>query len=269
MELSGKVVFITGGAQGLGKAYTEALLEKGAQVFFGDVNAVMGAETLKELQEKYGAKNVRFAAFDVTNHQQFQDAFTQAVSEFGHIDIMVNNAGIMNEGSWQLMININVTSVVFGTQLAIEHMRKDQGGRGGRIINISSIAGLKDLPTLPVYCATKHAVRSYTSSLALQYDLAALGVEFGILCPEAAATDLILKLDSDKIHFFDKVKETIEENTMPVSTVVDAFLELVQLEKMNNAILLVQKDGKTYQKMEYHQVSPPGPSKDNSPTQSH
>ncbi|BFZ06973.1 hypothetical protein BsWGS_10011 [Bradybaena similaris] len=172
MDLSGKTAFITGGAQGLGKAYTEALLEKGAQVFFGDVNSSVGAETLKELQEKFGPKNVRFSAFDVTNHQQFKDAFAQAVTEFGHVDVLVNNAGIMNEARWELMIAINFTSMVYGTQLAFEHMRTDKGGKGGRIINISSVTGLKDTPAVPVYCGTKHAVRSYTSSLAMQPNVA-------------------------------------------------------------------------------------------------
>uniref|UniRef100_A0A0B7BGK4 15-hydroxyprostaglandin dehydrogenase [NAD(+)] n=1 Tax=Arion vulgaris TaxID=1028688 RepID=A0A0B7BGK4_9EUPU len=110
MELSGKVVFITGAAQGLGKGYTEALLEKGAKVFFGDVNSTVGLATLTELQERFGEANVRFVAFDVTNHQQFKDAFALAVTEFGHVDIMVNNAGIMNEAKWELMISINFVS---------------------------------------------------------------------------------------------------------------------------------------------------------------
>jgi 15-hydroxyprostaglandin dehydrogenase (NAD) len=253
MALSGKVVFITGAAQGLGRGYTEAVLENGAKVFFGDVNSDIGAATLGELQARFGAANVRFAAFDVTNHQQFKEAFEQAVAEFGHVDVMVNNAGIMNEAVWELMININFVSLVLGTKLATEHMRRDQGGRGGRIINISSIAGLNDIPSIPVYCGTKHAVRSFTSSLALQPNIQAQGIEYGVLCPHAAATDLILKTDSDKIFFYDLVKDRLKTDVMPVQTVVDGFMELLQLEKMNGAILMVKSEGNTFQKMENNQ----------------
>ncbi|BFZ06976.1 hypothetical protein BsWGS_10015 [Bradybaena similaris] len=250
MELSGKVVFITGAAQGLGKAYAEALLQLGAKVALGDVNAAAGKATCEELQRRFGEENVTFTAFDVTNHQQFRDAFNSAVSNFGQVDVLVNNAGIMDESKWELMIQINYTSLVFGTLLAVEHMRKDKGGQGGRIINISSMAGLEDYYFIPIYCGTKHAVRSFTSSLAQQPNVEELGVEFGVLCPDAAATDLVFKMDKDKINFFDEVKERFYNSQMEVETVVDAFLELIQLESMNSAILLVTKEGKTYRKME-------------------
>ncbi|CAG5114761.1 unnamed protein product [Candidula unifasciata] len=250
MDLSGKVVFITGAAQGLGKAYAESLLQLGAKVALGDVNAALGAATSEELQRRFGEESVIFYAFDVTDHQQFRDAFNAAVSHFGHIDVLVNNAGIMDESKWELMIQINYTSLVFGTRLAIEHMRKDTGGLGGRIINISSMAGLEDYYFIPVYCGTKHAVRAYTSSLAQQPNIEEQGIEFGVLCPDAAATELVSKIDENRILFFDEAQPRFEKSKMDVETVVDAFLELAQLEQMNGAILLVSLEGKTYRKME-------------------
>uniref|UniRef100_A0A0B7B865 15-hydroxyprostaglandin dehydrogenase [NAD(+)] n=1 Tax=Arion vulgaris TaxID=1028688 RepID=A0A0B7B865_9EUPU len=253
MDLSGKVVFITGGAQGLGKGFVEAVLERGAKVFFGDVNSTVGNATFEELKGRFSKQNVRFTAFDVTDHQQFKDAFDLAVSTFGHVDVLVNNAGIMNESKWQLQILINYTALVYGTQLATEHMRKDKGGRGGRVINISSTAGIEDYYFIPVYCGTKHAVRSFTSSLAQSPLVEELGVEYGILCPDATATDLITKLDNDKVLFYDQVQKRIDDHTMPVSSVVDGFMELLQLQKLNGAMLLVEMDGKSYRKI-VHQV---------------
>ncbi|XP_012946504.1 15-hydroxyprostaglandin dehydrogenase [NAD(+)] [Aplysia californica] len=187
MDVSGKVFLITGGAQGLGKAYAEALLAKGAkvshclrlfffsfcfpkkrnwpsftpvvaltwyiyaycvvsseqtvdcilihalfhQIFLGDVDPKAGAETSEDFQKRFGEQNVKFTAFDVTDMGKFEAAFQEAVSAFGRVDVMVNNAGIMNEGVWQKMIQINFTALVRGTTLATEHMRKDKGGAGG------------------------------------------------------------------------------------------------------------------------------------------
>ncbi|CAG5114759.1 unnamed protein product [Candidula unifasciata] len=250
MQISGKVVFITGAAQGLGKAYAEALLEHGAKVAFGDVNAALGTATYQEFQRRFGEENVAFFVFDVTDHNQFRDAFNAAVSIFGHVDVFVNNAGIMDESKWELMIRINYTAVVFGTRLAIEHMRKDKGGRGGRIINISSRVALFENIYVPVYCGTKHAVRSYTSSLSQQPNMEELGVEFATFCPGGTVTELMLNSEN-KVQFFDEFKRIHLDNLLETSIVVNAFMELVQLEKMNGAILLIAlEQGKYYRKMQ-------------------
>ncbi|XP_005097429.1 15-hydroxyprostaglandin dehydrogenase [NAD(+)] isoform X2 [Aplysia californica] len=257
MDVSGKVFFITGGAQGLGKAYAETLLAKGAKIFLGDVDPKAGAETLEDFQKRFGEQNVKFTAFDVTDLGKFEAAFQEAVSAFGRVDVMVNNAGIMNEGVWQKMIQINYTALVWGTTLATEHMRKDKGGAGGRVINISSVVGLKDFPPAPVYTGTKQAVRAFTSSMASQPKVAELGVEYGILCPNAAATDMILKLDDSKAHFLEDFQDRIASNTMEIPTVVDAFMQLVQLENMNGAILWVTKEKTQFTKMKAEEVESP------------
>ncbi|BFZ06974.1 hypothetical protein BsWGS_10013 [Bradybaena similaris] len=251
MEVSGKVAFVTGAAKGFGRAFAEALLGKGAKVVLADINVAVGTATYEELQRRFGEENVKFKAVDVTDHKQFRDAFNSAVSEFGHVDVMVNNAGILDESKWERMIETNWTAVVFGTSLAVEHMRKDKCGGGGRIINISSVAGLGDYYFAPVYCGTKHAVRSYTSSLALLPNIKELGVELGILCPDGVATDLMTKLQNDMVYFLDDFKKRFNETKISVSTVVDGFMELLQLQKMNGSILeLTKAKGKSYRRME-------------------
>ncbi|KAK3800469.1 hypothetical protein RRG08_056731 [Elysia crispata] len=97
-------------------------------------------------------------------------AFQTGVDHLGYVDLSwVNNDWCikMNESVWEKMIQLNYTGVVRGTLLAYEHMRKDKGGRGGRIVNISSGLGLVDASHVPVYCGTKQAIRAFTSSLAL------------------------------------------------------------------------------------------------------
>ncbi|XP_005092907.1 15-hydroxyprostaglandin dehydrogenase [NAD(+)] [Aplysia californica] len=257
-EVKNKVVFITGGAQGLGRAYGQAVLQKGAKLFFVDVNASAGEVAEKELKDLYGADKVRFCPLDVTDKEKYEEVFETAVSHFGCVDVMVCNAGILNESTWELMIQVNLMSTVRGTKLALEHMRKDKGGRGGRIINISSIMGLYDHNSQPIYGGTKQAVRSFTSSMAMQPNLvSSTGVELACLCPDATCTNLMIKLDNTKLfslnnteHFdYDSVKDHLVNRMMQIPTVVNAFLKLLQLQEMNGAILLTTKTSTTFQRM--------------------
>ncbi|GFS01592.1 15-hydroxyprostaglandin dehydrogenase [Elysia marginata] len=191
-----KNVFLTGGAQGLGKSYVDGFLAEGGKVVFGDINATVGAATEKEFAEKYGKDNVKFIEFDVTDGPKFEEAFQTAVDFLDSVDLMVNNAAMMVENLWENTISLNYTGVVRGTFLAYEHMRKDKGGKGGRIINISSVAGLRNSELAPVYCGTKQAVRSFTSSLAMAPDVKQLGIEYAVLCPGAADTDILRNLNT-------------------------------------------------------------------------
>ncbi|XP_035824263.1 15-hydroxyprostaglandin dehydrogenase [NAD(+)]-like [Aplysia californica] len=107
MDVSGKVFFITGGAQGLGKAFAEALLGRGSKVCLGDIDETTGVATSEDFKKRFGEENVRFIAVDVTDDGQFEAAFKEAVSTFGRVDVMVNNAGILTEPEWEKTIQIN------------------------------------------------------------------------------------------------------------------------------------------------------------------
>ncbi|KAK3756283.1 hypothetical protein RRG08_066399 [Elysia crispata] len=249
--LKTKNVFLTGGAQGLGKSYLDGLLAKGARVVFGDIDPTAGAATEQELAEKYGKDNVRFLQCDVTDGSKFEAAFQTGVDHLGYVDLMVNNAGIMNESMWEKMIQLNYTGVVRGTLLAYEHMRKDKGGRGGRIVNISSGVGLYESPYVPVYSGTKHAVRAFTTSLAMAPGVNQLGLEYGVLCPEHADTDLARKVDDTRVRHIHLVPhEELAKTLSPVERMQTAFMKLVQLDDMNGAILHVLHDQMNFCKME-------------------
>ncbi|ESO88274.1 hypothetical protein LOTGIDRAFT_126231 [Lottia gigantea] len=168
MKIEGKNVFITGAAQGLGEGISEALLERGARVCIADINTEKGEQTVKRFQEKYGQEKAIFLKVDVTKADEFESVFKDAVSRFGQIDIMMNNAGIMDESRWELMISLNVMTLVRGTNLAIEHMDKLKGGKGGLIVNTASVAGFGPGFWFPVYGGTKHAVIGFTTSWAVR-----------------------------------------------------------------------------------------------------
>ncbi|XP_041348204.1 15-hydroxyprostaglandin dehydrogenase [NAD(+)]-like [Gigantopelta aegis] len=239
MDISNKVFFITGAAQGLGKGMAEAALKRGGKVFIEDINTKIGEETLAALQKEYGADNVRFEKCDVTKKDQFTATFQSAVNSFGHIDVMVNNAGILNEKTWELMIAINVNAVIWGTNLAMEHMRKDKGGRGGVIINMSSEVGLAPLFFFPVYGATKHAIVGFTKSWASNPNMPSMGVRLACLCPSAADTNLIHPKPDQCICYDSLMAVHDVLKIVPVSAVGDAFIKLVQDEDSNGKLMVI------------------------------
>ncbi|KAK3744868.1 hypothetical protein RRG08_050806 [Elysia crispata] len=251
MSLKTKNVFLTGGAQGLGRSYIDALLAAGARAFFIDINATAGEKTEKELKEKYGKESVKFQVADCTNFPMFEEAFTAAVNFLGYVDLMVNNAGLMNESKYEEMIDLNFRTLVKGSFMAAEHMRKDKGGKGGRIINISSMAGLEDIMIVPVYSATKHAVRAFTSGLAMAPDIQQQGIEYGILCPSPAATDMFMDIDDIKVRHLDSYPQHVRKAMMaPVECIQKGFMKLVSLDQMNGAILYASHTELTFRKMD-------------------
>ncbi|MEE6460954.1 hypothetical protein FKM82_001150 [Ascaphus truei] len=167
MYANGKVALVTGGAQGIGRAMVEELLHKGAALALVDLNRIAGEQCKTSLDEQFGSHRTLFIQCDVTDQGQLKDAFRKTVEHFGRLDILVNNAGVNNEKDWEQTILVNLNSVIRGTYIGLEHMNKNNGGQGGVIINISSLAGLTPAAYQPVYCASKHGVIGFTRSIAV------------------------------------------------------------------------------------------------------
>ncbi|XP_046545294.1 15-hydroxyprostaglandin dehydrogenase [NAD(+)]-like [Haliotis rubra] len=244
MQLKDKVVFITGGAQGFGRGVAEAVLKKGAKVCIADVNVDLGEATARELQASSGPDYVLFVKCDVSDATVFEDAFKAAVSKFGHIDIMCNNAGIMDERIWEKQLEINFGGVVRGTMMALNHMRKDKGGRGGVIINTASIGGLLPSFWFPTYAASKSAVNHFTASWAKNPDMKSAEVRFVSICPSGAETGLLESLQ-DKIINYEHFKQFMERSKYcRVDQVVQAFLLAMDDDTINGtAITIKLKEG--------------------------
>ena len=173
MRLEGKVAFISGGARGMGAAEARLFAKEGASVAIGDVLEEEGRRVAAEIGEASG--KAIFVALDVTSETQWQEAIAATVSQFGKLDVLVNNAGIggggnveqTTEADWDRTMDINAKGVFLGTKSAIPAMR--QSG-GGSIINISSQLGIVGVDnSSPQYQASKGAVRLLTKSTAIQY----------------------------------------------------------------------------------------------------
>lgn len=152
----------------MGAAHARTLVSEGARVVIGDILDDEGTGLIDEL----GA-SARFVHLDVTEPDQWHTAVAAAVDEFGQLDVLVNNAGIVTMGSlrnyplsdWRRIIDVNLTGVFIGMQAVIEPMI---AGGGGSIINISSIEGLAGSVRMHGYVASKFGVRGITKSAALE-----------------------------------------------------------------------------------------------------
>lgn len=194
--MSNPVALITGGATGIGKATALKLASQGASVVISGRRQEVGDDAVAEIAAiaQNGAK-VRFIRNDITEEASVKAMIEQIISEFGHLDMAVNNSGIYNEAAsmdtsstqnFRDMIDVNVLGVYYGMKYEIEQMRKQ--GKGA-IVNLASIAGLNGVPMTGTYCATKHAVVGLTKASAL--DHAAHGIRINAVAPGAIRTNII------------------------------------------------------------------------------
>jgi NAD(P)-dependent dehydrogenase (short-subunit alcohol dehydrogenase family) len=172
-RVDGKVALISGGGRGQGAAHARLLAEEGAAVVFGDILDEPGEALAAELTGE--GLQARYVHLDVTQLADWEAAAALCESEFGGLDIVVNNAGIVGstasvveetDAGWDQLIAVNQTGVLYGMRVAIEPMRRRGGGS---IINTSSIWGLAGTEEYIGYQATKGAVRLMSKSAALTY----------------------------------------------------------------------------------------------------
>ncbi|CAN9501155.1 unnamed protein product [Ophioblennius macclurei] len=250
MSLEGKVAVVTGAARGIGKAVVEILLQNGAKVAIVDVDKSEGESLKEDLVKKHGSGKALFLECDVTSEDQFTAAFGKAVESFGGVDILCNNAGIMNEAAWEKSVDINIVGVIRGSHLALDHMSKSNGGRGGVVVNMSSMAGLGPFLSCPVYTATKHAVLGFTRAMAEASAASGYGLRFNAVCPGFVQTDMISNVMSRLGRWSHLTKETQERvekvGIISVSEVAECVLELVTDETKNGAALMVFQKGRNY-----------------------
>ena len=206
-NIEGKVVVITGASSGLGEAAARLLSAEGAKVVLGARRVDRIDAIAKELVGK--DRKALALATDVTKHEQVKKLVDTAVSTFGRIDVMLNNAGLMPQSplerlkidDWDRMIDVNIKGVLYGIAAALPHMKQQ---KSGQFINVSSVAGHKILPSGVVYSATKHAVRVLSEGL--RQEVKPYNIRTTIISPGAVESELpgsITEQDiSDRMHKF-------------------------------------------------------------------
>ncbi len=184
MRMENKVAIVTGAASGIGKAIAEKYLAEGAQVVYADILDTFEVNSDRAIYVKC----------DVSSSVQVDALISAATAKFGHLDVMVNNAGIGSLGgvleadddNWLKTINVNLSGVFYGVRAAARVM-KEQGTKGS-IINMSSILGKVGLAGAVSYCASKGGVVQLTHASAL--DLASLGIRVNAIAPGFITTGM-------------------------------------------------------------------------------
>lgn len=196
--LEGKVAVVTGAARGIGQSIALRLAEEGADLALSDVQAEWLTET-KEKVEALG-RRAEVYAVDVSKGDQVQAGVSAMAKDFGHIDVVVNNAGItrdgllirMSEEDWDLVMNINLKGTFLMTKAAAKVMMKQ---RSGAFVNISSVIGLMGNPGQANYGASKAAVSNLTKTAAKE--LAARGIRANAIAPGFIKTKMTDALSED------------------------------------------------------------------------
>jgi len=241
MDVKGRCAVITGSAQGLGKAFAVRLLEAGAKVCLSDVNISVGEDTLRELQTKHGKDSVHFIKCDVTKTEELTALYDGCEQYFGSkVDIFCNNAGINTYWGWKKCMDVNIMAVMAGTELAMERMSLENGGRGGLVVNTASLAGIVHgwNAESNSYFASKHAVVSLTRSLGREDIFSQTGVKVQCICPAFADTAIINDKDGGD-SFRKELNESI--GIISVGEVANGFMQLVE-HCDNGAALVIYKD---------------------------
>lgn len=196
-RVDGKVALISGGARGMGASHARMLVAEGAKVVIGDILDDEGKALADDLGDA-----ARYVHLDVTQPDQWDAAVATATGEFGKLNVLVNNAGIValgqlrnfDLGKWQKVIDVNLTGTFLGMRVAVDPMTE---AGGGSIINVSSIEGLRGAPAVHPYVASKWAVRGLAKSAALE--LAPVNIRVNSIHPGFIRTPMTAKLPEDMV----------------------------------------------------------------------
>jgi glucose 1-dehydrogenase len=199
-RLEGKVVAVTGGDQGIGRAIVERLAREGADVALCYRSNKKGADEVVAELQKMGRKAAALQA-DVGKVAEGQRFITEAIMQLGRVDILVNNAGLerradfwdVSEEDYDLVLDVNLKGPFFVTQAFVKH--RMQAKAGGKVINVSSVHEELPFPHFTSYCASKGGIKMMTRNLSIE--LAPLGITINSIAPGAIETPINKNLLND------------------------------------------------------------------------
>ncbi|WP_433941000.1 SDR family oxidoreductase [Paenibacillus lautus] len=225
-SVKGKVVAITGASSGIGEAAARLLAQHGAHV-------VLGARRTDRLETLAAALNgeggsAAYQSLNVVHLDQMESFIDLAVSRFGRVDVILNNAGVMplsplealKVDEWNRMIDVNVRGVLHGIAAGLPVMQK-QGF--GQFINIASIGAYEVSPTAAVYCATKHAVRAISEGL--RQEVGSSGIRVTQISPGVTESELADSISDDTAR---QVMKEYRRISIPAISIAQAIVYAIE-----------------------------------------
>ncbi|CAH1708268.1 unnamed protein product [Aphis gossypii] len=246
MGLENQVALVTGAATEIGCAYVKYLLQNKVKVLLCDVNVNKCQVILRKFLKEFPNSSLFSTKCDVTNEDEFENAFKTCIKYFGRLDIVINSAGVFNnstERQWSDTVNINYGGVVRGTLLAIKYMGIPNGGSGGTVIQTSSLMVFSDsYHCSPMYLSTKKYMMEFTKSFGKKHHFSLHGVKIITLCPEFTAVNWARPVyKNESMHQNgERVDEELED-----SKTNQQNIEKQKLDNIGNALITILDYGKT------------------------
>jgi (+)-trans-carveol dehydrogenase len=258
-RVSGKVALVTGAARGQGRSHAVRLAEEGADIIAVDICETTTpmftgateedlAETVR-LVEKHDRRIIARKA-DVRDFTALKSVVDEGVTELGHLDTIVANAGTISysngltlaEAEWDAIIDINLKGVWHTFKAAVPHVI--QGGRGGSVILTSSNAGHKGLLNMAHYAASKHGVEGLMKVFALE--LAEHSIRVNTVCPTAVNTDMVRNQNMYNVFRPDLTNPTVEDCKQALRQLNLLPIPWVEARDISNAVLYLASDEARY-----------------------
>eukprot|EP01095_Lingulamoeba_sp_RSL-Kostka_P013503 TRINITY_DN5619_c0_g1_i1.p1 TRINITY_DN5619_c0_g1~~TRINITY_DN5619_c0_g1_i1.p1 ORF type:complete len:269 (-),score=94.07 TRINITY_DN5619_c0_g1_i1:37-843(-) len=248
MQLKDKVVIVTGAGSGIGREIAIEFAKKGSKIVLADINQDLGRETLSIIKNDMKlTDDIMFIKCDVTQKHNILGLFKSALSEFGDIDVVINNAGIggtinsyvhqKNSSGWELVNKVNIFGVIQGTQYAIQYFLEKQ--KPGVVINTASMGGLITMQENPVYALSKAAVVHLSRCLT---SLSKDGIRVGAICPSFVDTPLVNQFGKKQVEMLNKIVGVLTPNYVAKAYVLYAELD----ETPSPVIRITKKRGMEY-----------------------
>jgi 3-oxoacyl-[acyl-carrier protein] reductase len=206
-----KVIIITGAAGGIGSATAQLLAHQGNALVLADIRR----ERLEDLGKRLERLHAKFmlVKHNVTDLESWESLMNIVKNEFGRIDVLINNAGVVQPGAAekistdkiQQQVSVNLLGTIYGCRAVLKIMKQQNSGK---IVNIASLGGIVPMPGEAVYSATKYAIRGYSLSLAAELQGTALNLT--VVCPDSVKTDQLdyeLQHDEAVLSFIGKALE--------------------------------------------------------------
>jgi NAD(P)-dependent dehydrogenase (short-subunit alcohol dehydrogenase family) len=219
-NFEGKVALVTGGSSGIGRASALAFARGGAKVVVADITVTGGEETVHLIERANG--EAVFLKTDVSKAKEVKETIKKAISVYGSLDCVLNNAGIQGEMTsmaactemnWDRVIDINLKGVWLCMKYQIPYMREKGGGS---IVNMASIAGLRSgLQRFSSYTASKHGVVGLTKAAAVEY--AKAGIRVNAICPGFIQTPMVESDRQNATQFEEWVQTTVPAGRLGTS----------------------------------------------------